>query len=111
LLASEITREKLYLRLHDELPYSSHVATENWTVKKDGSVRIDQTIFVEREGQKAIVIGKGGTALKAIGASARQEMQEAFGHKVHLFLHVKTAENWADDPRRFAEMGLDFKSS
>lgn len=108
LLAAEITREKLYLRLHDELPYASTVVTDSWTEKDDGSVRIDQTIYVEREGQKAIVIGKGGQTIKAIGEAARREMTEIFGRRVHLFLHTKVAERWGEQPDYYREMGLIF---
>ena len=108
LLAAEITREKLYLRLHDELPYASTVSTESWKDQKDGSVRIDQTIFVEREGQKGIVIGKGGRAIKAIGEAARLEMEQLFGRRVHLFLHTKVAERWGETPAHYREWGLEF---
>jgi GTP-binding protein Era len=108
LLAAEITREKLYLRLHDEIPYASTVSTESWKEQKDGSVRIDQTIFVEREGQKAIVIGKGGRAIKAIGEAARLEMEQLFGRRVHLFLHSKVAERWGETPAHYREWGLEF---
>ncbi|NWH08594.1 MAG: GTPase Era [Alphaproteobacteria bacterium] len=108
LLAAEITREKLFLRLHDELPYASTVETDSWSQQKDGSARIEQTIFVERDSQKAIVIGKGGQSLKQIGASARVEMTSLFGHPVHLFLFVKVRPNWAEEPARFREMGLAF---
>lgn len=108
MLAAEITREKIYDRLHEELPYRSTVETDQWTVQKDGSVRIEQTIFVERESQRMIVIGKGGQTLKALGMAARTEIAEIAEAKVHLFLHVKVRENWADDPERFREMGLEF---
>jgi GTP-binding protein Era len=81
--------------------------TEQWTEQKDGSARIEQTIFVERDGQKAIVLGKGGATIKLLGSTARTEMEALFGHKVHLFLHVKVRENWADDPAHYREMGLD----
>lgn len=107
-LAAEITREKIFLQLHEELPYSSTVETESWEEKKDGSVRIAQVIFVQRDSQKAIVIGKGGAMLKIIGQKARYEMEQAFDRKVHLFLFVKVRENWIDDPERFREMGLDY---
>jgi GTPase len=107
-LASEITREKIYLRLHQELPYHSTVETENWQERKDGSVRIDQTIYVERESQRKIVLGKGGQAIKAIGALARQEIAEIIEKPVHLFLFVKVREGWSDDPERYREMGLEF---
>jgi GTP-binding protein Era len=108
LLAAEITREKLYLRLHDELPYASAVVTESWKDQKDGSVRIDQVIFVERDGQKAIVIGKGGQTIKKIGELARSEMEEIFSRRVHLFLHAKVSERWGEDPAHYTELGLDF---
>jgi GTP-binding protein Era len=108
LLAAEITREKLYLRLHDELPYAATVETEAWTEKKDGSVRIDQTIYVEREGQKAIVLGKSGRTVKAIGESARHDLEEMFGRRVHLFLFVKVRENWADEREHYRAMGLEY---
>jgi GTPase len=109
-LAAEITREKLYLRLHQELPYSSTVETELWEQKPDGSVRIEQTIYVERDSQKAIVLGHKGETIKAIGSAARKEITEAAEQKVHLFLFVKVRENWGDDPERYREMGLDFHS-
>ena len=109
-LAAEITREKLYLRLHQELPYSSHVETEKWEEKKDGSVRIEQVIYVERDSQKKIVLGHKGETIRAIGQSARQEIGEILEQKVHLFLFVKVRENWGDDPERYREMGLDFSS-
>jgi GTP-binding protein Era len=108
LLAAEITREKLYLRLHDELPYASTVTTESWKDHKDGSVRIDQTIFVERESQKGIVIGKGGLTIKAIGEAARHEMETVFDRRVHLFLHSKVAEHWGDSREHYREWGLEF---
>jgi GTPase len=107
-LASEITREKIYLRLHQELPYHSTVETESWQERKDGSVRIEQTIYVERESQRKIVLGKGGQTIKAIGALARQEIAEIIEKPVHLFLFVKVRENWSDDPERYREMGLQF---
>lgn len=107
-LAAEITREKLYLRLHQELPYSSHVETEKWEEKKDGSVRIEQVIYVERESQKKIVLGHKGETIRAIGETARKEIGEILEQKVHLFLFVKVRENWGDDPERYREMGLDF---
>ncbi|MBX3529886.1 MAG: GTPase Era [Rhizobiaceae bacterium] len=107
-LAAEITREKLYLRLHEELPYSSHIETEKWEEKKDGSVRIEQVIYVERDSQKKIVIGRKGETLRAIGEASRKEMAEILEQKVHLFLFVKVRENWGDDPERYREMGLEF---
>jgi len=107
-LAAEITREKLYLRLHQELPYSSHVETEKWEEKKDGSVRIEQVIYVERDSQKKIVLGHKGETIRAIGEAARKEIGEILEQKVHLFLFVKVRENWGNDPERYREMGLDF---
>ncbi|MFA5122137.1 GTPase Era [Zavarzinia sp.] len=109
MLAAEITREKIFLRLHQELPYSIHVETELWKDQKDGSVRIEQTIYVERDGQKAIVLGKGGQTAKLIGSMAREEMEEMFGRRVHLFLFVKVRANWADDRERYRAMGLDWQ--
>ena len=107
-LAAEITREKLFERLHDELPYQLTVETELWKELKDGTARIEQTIYVTREGHKKIVIGEGGRVLKSVGAAARKEIAEAAEHNVHLFLFVKVRENWVDDPERYREMGLDF---
>jgi GTP-binding protein Era len=107
-LAAEITREKLYVRLHQELPYQSTVETASWQERKDGSVRIEQTIYVERESQRKIVLGKGGQTIKAIGAEARREIAEVIEQPVHLFLFVKVRENWGDDPERYREMGLEF---
>ncbi len=107
MLAAEITREKLFLRLHEELPYASHVTTDKWTSNKDGSARVDQTIVVEREAHRPMVLGKGGETIKAIGAAARREMEEVFGHRVHLFLHVKVQGGWASDRRIFGELGLE----
>ena len=107
-LAAEITREKLFLRLHQELPYSSHVETEKWEERKDGSVRIEQVIYVERDSQKKIALGKNGEAIKAISMSARKELSEILGQPVHLFLFVKVRENWGDDPARYREIGLDY---
>jgi GTP-binding protein Era len=107
-LAAEITREKLYLRLHQELPYHSTVETEIWKELRDGSVRIEQTIYVERESQRKIVLGKAGATIKAIGAAARPEIAAAIGQPVHLFLFVKVREGWSDDPERYREMGLEF---
>ncbi|MEC9369167.1 MAG: GTPase Era [Pseudomonadota bacterium] len=109
--AAEITREKLYLRLHQELPYASTVETLQWKELKDGSVRIEQTVFVERESQKKIVLGKGGRAIKQISTEAREELAETLGRPVHLFLFVKVRENWGDDPERYREMGLDYSDS
>ncbi len=110
-LAAEITREKLFERLHDELPYQSTVETELWKDLPDGSARVEQTIYVTREGQKKIVIGEGGKTIKSIGSAARKEIMEAAEQKVHLFLFVKVRENWGDDPERYREMGLDFPKS
>jgi GTP-binding protein Era len=107
-LAAEITREKIYRQLHQELPYQSTVETDSWTERKDKSVRIEQTIFVERESQRKIVLGKGGATIKSIGADSRKEIAEIVGVPVHLFLFVKVRENWGDDPDRYREMGLEF---
>jgi len=107
-LAAEITREKLFLRLHQEIPYASTVETERWENRPDGSVRIEQTIYVERDSQKAIVLGHKGETVKAIGQAARREITEAAEQTVHLFLFVKVRENWGNDPERYREMGLDF---
>ncbi len=110
LLAAEVTREKLYLRLHDELPYASAVETEKWEERKDGSVRIDQVIYVQRDGQKAIVLGKGGATIKKIGELARTELEELLGRRVHLFLFVKVREDWAEKSDHYKEIGLDYPS-
>jgi GTP-binding protein Era len=107
-LAAEITREKLFERLHDELPYQSTVETELWKDQPDGSARVEQTIYVTREGQKKIVIGEGGKTIKSIGTAARKEIMEAAEQKIHLFLFVKVREHWGDDPERYREMGLEF---
>jgi GTP-binding protein Era len=107
-LAAELTREKLYLRLHQELPYQSTVETEVWKELKDGSTRIEQTIYVERESQRKIVLGKGGATIKAIGAEARREIADIAEQPVHLFLFVKVREGWEDDPERYREIGLEF---
>ena len=107
-LAAEITREKLFDRLHDELPYQATVETDSWKEQKDGSARIEQTIFVTRESHRKIVIGEGGRTIKAIGTAARKDIAEAHGANVHLFLHVKVRENWLDDPERYRAMGLEF---
>jgi GTPase len=108
LLASEITREKLYLRVHDELPYAAHVETTAFTMRKDGSARIEQTIFVERDSQKGIVVGAGGQTLKWIGQASREELNEILGYTVHLFLHVQVHETWAEERGAFEGLGLDF---
>ena len=107
-LAAEITREQVYNRLYEELPYRSTVETDVWKELRDGSVRIEQTIYVERESQRKIVLGKGGASIKAIGAAARAEIAKIIEQPVHLFLFVKVREGWGDDPERFREMGLEF---
>ena len=107
-LAAEITREKLYLKLHQELPYQSTVETETWTERKDGSVRIEQTIYVERESQRKIVLGKDGRTIRSIGAASRRELAEILEKPVHLFLFVKVRERWGDDPERYRAMGLEY---
>lgn len=107
-LAAEITREKLFLRLHQELPYAIHVETEKWEERKDGSVRIDQVVYVERDSQKKIVLGHKGSAIRAVGQAAREELAGILEQKVHLFLFVKVREGWGNDPERFREMGLEF---
>ena len=107
-LAAEITREKLFLRLNQELPYSLTVETEKWEEREDGSVKIDQVIFVSRENHKPMILGKGGQMIKKIGELARVDLEEAIGCRVHLFLFVKVREKWLDDPERYHEMGLDF---
>ncbi|MGH1351367.1 MAG: GTPase Era [Methyloligellaceae bacterium] len=106
--AAEITREKLYLRLHEELPYASTIETTQWKTLKDGSVRVEQTIYVERDSQKKIVIGKNGQTIKAISSESRKEISEIAETKIHLFLFVKVRSKWSDDPERYREMGLDF---
>jgi len=111
MLAAEITREKIYERLHEELPYQSTVETDQWQQRPDGSVRIEQTIFVERESQRKIVLGKSGQTIKAIGQAARKEIAEIAEAPVHLFLFVKVRENWGEDPERYREMGLEFPKS
>jgi GTPase len=108
LLAAEITRERIYHWLHEELPYSTTVETTSWKTLKDGSARIEQTIFVERDGQKSIVLGKGGATIKQISMEARRGIEEVADHKVHLFLFVKVRSNWGSDPERYREMGLQF---
>ncbi len=109
MIAAEITREKLTLRLHQELPYQLTVETENWEERKDGSARIDQVIYVARDGHKGIVLGHRGETIKAISTAAREEMEEFLGRKVHLFLQVKVRTGWLDEAARYSEMGLDFK--
>ena len=108
MLAAEITREKMFNRLHDELPYAATVETASWEERKDGSVRIEQTIFVERDGQKKIVIGQGGQTIKQISSEARKELKDILERNVHLFLFVKVRDSWSDDPERYREMGLEF---
>lgn len=108
MLAAEITREKLMIRVHQELPYITTVETESWTEKKDGSVRIEQVIYVERGSQKSILLGKGGRTIKDIGKQARHDMEKSFERRVHLFLFVKVRGKWLDDPQRYSEMGLEF---
>ena len=108
LLATEITREQLYRQLHEELPYDSMVRPEKYIERKDGSVEIHQQIIVARDNQRMIVLGKGGSMIKSIGQAAREELSELLGRKVHLFLHVKATENWAEDKEMFEEMGLDW---
>jgi GTP-binding protein Era len=107
-LAAEITREKLFERLHQELPYHSTVETESWKELRGGNIRVEQTIYVERESQRKIVLGKGGQTIKAIGEASRREIAEIVEHKVHLFLFVKVREGWGDDPERYRAMGLEF---
>ena len=109
MIAAEMTREKLTLRLHEELPYQLTVETENWEDKPDGSTRIDQVIYVSRDGHKGIVLGNGGETIKAIGVAARAEISAFLDRKVHLFLQVKVRENWQEEAERYSEMGLDFK--
>ena len=108
LWAAEITREQVFLQLHDELPHSTAVATELWQEQPDGSVRIDQTVFVQRDGQKAIVLGAGGRRIKEIGMRARVELEKHLEHRVHLFLQVKVQPKWPDDRGQFSAMGLDY---
>ena len=110
LLAAEITREKLFIQLHEELPYSLTVETESWENFKDGSVRIGQIVYVRRDTQKAIVLGKGGRRVNSVGAAAREELEQILDRKVHLFLHVKVRENWGDNPERYRDWGLDFNA-
>jgi GTP-binding protein Era len=110
-LAAEITREKLFERLHDELPYQTTVETDSWKELPDGSVRIEQTIFVSRDSHKKIVIGEGGRTIKAIGSAARKDIAEANDGPVHLFLFVKVRADWLDDPERYRAMGLEFPKS
>lgn len=109
MIAAEITREKLTLRLHQELPYQLTVETENWEERKDGSARIDQMIYVARDGHKGIVLGHKGETIKAISKAAREELTEFLGRPIHLFLQVKVRENWLEEAERYSEMGLDFR--
>ncbi|WP_373355864.1 GTPase Era [Pseudoroseicyclus sp. CXY001] len=109
MIASEMTREKLTLRLHQELPYELTVETESWQERDDGTARIDQVIYVARDGHKGIVLGKGGETIKAVSKAAREELNEFLGRKVHLFLQVKVRPNWLEESERYSEMGLDFK--
>ena len=109
MIAAEITREKLTLRLHQELPYQLTVETENWEERKDGSARIDQVIYVARDGHKGIILGHRGETIKAISKAAREELEEFLGRKVHLFLQVKVRTGWLEEAARYSEMGLDFK--
>ena len=108
-IAAEMTREKLTLRLHEEIPYQLTVETESWQEREDGSARIDQVIYVSREGHKGIVVGKGGETIKAVSRAAREELAEFMGRPVHLFLRVALRENWLDEAERYREMGLDFR--
>ncbi len=110
LLAAEVTREQLYMQLHQELPYAVTIETESWEEKKDGSVAINQVIYVERDSQKAIVLGKGGARIKSIGAKSRVQMEEILDQKVHVMLFVKVRENWGNDPERYRDWGLDFNA-
>jgi len=109
MIAAEMTREKLTLRLHQELPYQLTVETENWEERKDGSARVDQIIYVSRDGHKGIVLGNKGETIKGVSQSARAELTEFLGRKVHLFLQVKVREKWQEDAERYSEMGLNFK--
>jgi GTPase len=110
LIAAEVTREQVFLQLHDELPYASTVETESWQDRHDGSVRIEQVIYVERQSQRAIVLGEGGQRIKAIGARARAELEHMLERRVHLFLFVKVRQNWGEDRERFAALGLDYNA-
>ena len=109
MIAAEITREKLTLRLHQELPYQLTVETEHWDERPDGSARIDQVVYVSRDGHKGIVLGHKGETAKAVSKAAREELEEFLGRKVHLFLKVKVRPNWLEEAERYSEMGLDFK--
>jgi GTP-binding protein Era len=107
-IAAEVTREQVFLQLHDELPYAVTVETEGWQERPDGSARIEQVIFVQRPGQRAIVLGERGQRIKSIGARARAELEKMLERRVHLFLFVKVRENWVEDPERYAALGLDY---
>ncbi len=109
-IAAEITREQLYHQLHQELPYATHVETEKWEDRKDGSIRINQVIFVEKASQKGIVLGNKGARIKSIGEKARKELEDLFGCRVHLFLFIKVRSDWGDDPARYRDLGLDFNA-
>ncbi|HEX3883768.1 MAG TPA: GTPase Era [Stellaceae bacterium] len=109
-LAAEITREQVFLQLHDELPYAATVETETWEERRDGSVKIDQVIYVRRTSQRAIALGEGGKKIKMIGARARAELETLLDRRVHLFLFVKVRDNWIEDPERYAALGLDFNA-
>ena len=109
MIAAEMTREKLTLRLHQELPYQLTVETEGWEEREDGSVRIDQVIYVSREGHKGIVLGRGGETVKAVSRAAREELEAFLGRRVHLFCQVKLRPRWQDEATRYSEMGLDFR--
>jgi GTPase len=109
-LAAEVTREQVFLQLHDELPYAATVETESWEDRRDGSARIEQVIYVQRPSQRAIVLGEGGRRIKTIGARARAELETMLGRRVHLFLFVKVRENWVEDPERYAALGLDYNA-
>jgi GTP-binding protein Era len=109
-LAAEVTREQVFLQLHDELPYAATVETETWEERRDGSVKIDQVIYVRRASQRAIALGQGGQKIKSIGAKSRAELETLLGRRVHLFLFVKVRDNWIEDPERFAAQGLDYNA-
>ncbi|MDA3858078.1 MAG: GTPase Era, partial [Roseovarius sp.] len=109
MIASEITREKLTLRLHQELPYQLTVETENWEERKDGSAKIDQVVYVMRDGHKGIILGNGGETIKSVSKAAREELEEFLDRRIHLFLQVKVRPNWLEDSERYSEMGLNFK--
>ena len=110
LLAAEITREQVYMQLHQELPYAVTVETEKWEQNENGSAKVNQIIYVQRPGQKAIVLGKKGSKIKQIGEAARKELEKLLDHRVHLFLFVKVREKWGDDPERYRDWGLDFNA-